>query len=55
MRTTTIKKARWQAGLVQHFGSNHNRVLLLVLVSASSGAGLALLSVAAVKMIGGAP
>lgn len=55
MRTTSNKKARWQAGLVQHYGLNHNRVLLLMLVAASSGAGLALLSVAAVKMIGGAP
>lgn len=49
------KKARWQAGLVQHFGPNNNRVLLLMLVSASGGAGLALLPVGAVKMIGGAP
>jgi len=34
--------------------SHINPVLLLMLVAASSGAGLALLSIAAVKMIGGA-
>jgi hypothetical protein len=55
MRTTSIKKGRWQATLVQRFSLNHNRVLLLMLVAASSGAGLALLSVAAAKLIGGAP
>lgn len=36
---------------LQHF----TRFALIVLLAASSGAGLALLSVAAVKMIGGAP
>lgn len=53
--TTTIKKARWQAGLNKHFDSHSIRfALLLAGASLSSGAVVGLLCAAITKLIGGA-
>lgn len=50
-----IKKARWQAGLVQHFDSHITRLAgLLVVASATSGAAVAMVCLLALRLLGGA-
>lgn len=49
------KKARWQAGLVKHFGPYGTRLAgLLVAASVTSGAVVAMVCLLIVRLIGGA-
>lgn len=50
------KKARWQAGfLVKHFSSNNTRLVgLLIAASVTSGAGVAMVFLLVMRLIGGA-
>lgn len=49
------KKARWQAGLVKHFGPYGTRLAgLLVAASVTSGAAVAMVCLLIVRLIGGA-